>query len=58
MAELLDHTLALKLRKIPAAMLRIPDASHDIEAKGSNLVAQTIYTIDWFDSYRGRRQSP
>jgi dipeptidyl aminopeptidase/acylaminoacyl peptidase len=50
--------VALKLRKIPAAMLRIPDASHDIEAKGSNLVAQTIYTIDWFDNYRGRRQSP
>jgi dipeptidyl aminopeptidase/acylaminoacyl peptidase len=43
---------ALKLRKIPSAMLRIPDASHSVEAKGSNLVAQFVYTIGWFNRYR------
>ena len=33
-------------------MLRIPDASHSIDAKGSNLIAQVEYTIGWFDRYR------
>jgi dipeptidyl aminopeptidase/acylaminoacyl peptidase len=43
---------ALKLRRVPAALLRIPDASHSIEAKGSNLLAELVYTIGWFDRYR------
>jgi len=43
---------SLKLRRVPAAMLRIPDASHSIDAKGSNLIAQVMYTIGWFDKYR------
>ena len=43
---------ALKLRKVPTAMLRIPDASHSIDAKGSNLIAQTLYTLGWFNRYR------
>jgi dipeptidyl aminopeptidase/acylaminoacyl peptidase len=43
---------ALKLRKVPTAMLRIPDASHDIDAKGSNLIAKAVYTIGWFNKYR------
>ena len=45
---------ALKLRRVPAAMLRIPDASHSIDAKGSNLIAQAMYTIGWFDKYWGK----
>jgi acylaminoacyl-peptidase len=49
---------ALKLRKVPSAMLRIPDASHSIDAKGSNIVAQIVYTIDWFDKYRGKMRAP
>ena len=49
---------ALKLRKVPTAMLRIPDASHSIDAKGSNLIAKAVYTIGWFDKYRGKRRVP
>jgi dipeptidyl aminopeptidase/acylaminoacyl peptidase len=49
---------ALKLRRIPTAMLRIPDASHSVEAKGSNLLAQFVYTIGWFDKYRGATRLP
>lgn len=49
---------ALKLRKIPAAMLRISDASHDIAAKGSNIIAQAVYTIGWFDRYRVKGTEP
>ena len=41
------------MRKVPTAMLLIPDASHSIEAKGSNLFAQYVYTIRWFNTYRG-----
>ena len=43
---------ALKLRRVPAAMVRIPDASHNIAAKPSNLVAKVAYVLGWFDRYR------
>ncbi len=49
---------ALKIRKVPTAMLRIPDASHSIDAKGSNLIAKATYTIGWFDKYRGKGPVP
>jgi len=49
---------ALKLRKIPVAMVRIPDASHSIDAKGSNLIARAVYTIGWFDKYRRKAPAP
>jgi dipeptidyl aminopeptidase/acylaminoacyl peptidase len=49
---------ALKLRKVPTAMLRIPDASHSIDAKASNLIAQIVYTIGWFDKYRAKGPVP
>ena len=49
---------ALKLRKVPAAMLRIPDASHSIDAKGSNLIARALCTIGWFHNYRGKASEP
>ncbi len=44
---------ALKLRKVPAAMVRIPDASHDIAARPSNLIAKVAYILGWFAKYRG-----
>jgi len=28
---------------------------NSIDAKGSNLIAKTVYTIGWFDKYRGER---
>jgi dipeptidyl aminopeptidase/acylaminoacyl peptidase len=49
---------ALKLRKVPTAMLRIPDASHNISAKGSNLIAKAVYTIGWFNKYRAKGPVP
>jgi len=39
---------ALKLRHVDAAMVRIPDASHEIAAKPSNLVAKVAYVLGWF----------
>ncbi len=49
---------ALRIRKVPTAMLRIPDASHGIDAKGSNLIAKATYTLGWFDKYRGKGPVP
>ncbi len=43
---------ALKLRKVPSAMVRIPDASHDIAAKPSNMMAKAAYVMGWFAKYR------
>jgi dipeptidyl aminopeptidase/acylaminoacyl peptidase len=43
---------ALKLRKVPAAMVRIPDASHEIASKPSNMMAKVGYILAWFEKYR------
>jgi acylaminoacyl-peptidase len=43
---------ALKLRHVPAAMVRVPDASHDISARPSNLIAKVAYILGWFGKYR------
>ncbi len=43
---------ALRLRHVPTAMMRIPDASHEIWEKPSNLIAKVAYILAWFDRYR------
>lgn len=43
---------ALKLRKVDAALVRIPDASHNIANRPSNLIAKVAYVLAWFDKYR------
>ncbi len=43
---------ALKLRKIDAALVRIPGASHDFAARPSHLIAHTAYVLQWFETYR------
>ncbi|MBN8481095.1 MAG: S9 family peptidase [Xanthomonadales bacterium] len=45
---------ALKLRRIDTAMVRIPGASHSINARPSNLIAQVAYTIAWFEKHRAK----
>ncbi len=42
---------ALRLRKIPTALVRVPGASHDISARPSLLVAKTSYILAWFKSF-------
>lgn len=44
---------ALKLRKVPTTMIRIPDASHEIAAKPSNMMAKVAYILGWFRRYGG-----
>ncbi len=43
---------ALKLRKIDTAMVRIPGASHEINARPSNMIAQVLNSIAWFEKHR------
>ncbi len=43
---------ALKLRRVDTALLRIPGASHDIDARPSNMLAKVLNTIGWFEKYR------
>lgn len=43
---------ALKIRGVDAALVRIPDASHNIAARPSNLVAKVAHVLSWFERYR------
>jgi dipeptidyl aminopeptidase/acylaminoacyl peptidase len=51
-AETEQFYQALKLRRVEAAMIRIPGASHDIAARPSNLIAKVANIIAWFDKHR------
>jgi dipeptidyl aminopeptidase/acylaminoacyl peptidase len=52
MSESEQYFTALKLRKIDSALVRLPDTSHDMEARTSHLIAKVAYTLRWFDKYR------
>ncbi len=43
---------ALKLRQVPAAMVRIPEASHGIAARPSQLISKVSAVLYWFDKYK------
>ncbi|WNO61514.1 S9 family peptidase [Rheinheimera sp. MMS21-TC3] len=43
---------ALQLQGVETAMVRIPEASHSIYSRPSNLMAKTAYILYWFDKYR------
>ena len=43
---------ALKLRKVPTAMVRIPDASHGIARRPSNLISKVAHILAWFERYQ------
>jgi acylaminoacyl-peptidase len=48
---------ALKLRKIDTALVRIPEASHEINRRPSNMLAQVLNTIGWFERYGGKNDA-
>ncbi len=43
----------LKLRKVPAAMVRVPDSGHEIARKPSNLIEKVAYVLAWFHKFAG-----
>jgi len=42
---------ALKLRKIETVLVEIPEASHGIARKPSNLISKVAHTLAWFKKY-------
>ncbi|MCH2488663.1 MAG: S9 family peptidase [Flavobacteriales bacterium] len=42
---------ALKLRKIETVLVEIPEASHGIAARPSNLITKVAHTLAWFEKY-------
>ena len=43
---------ALKLRKVDTLMVRIPEASHGMVSRPSNLIAKVDNILAWFEKYR------
>ena len=42
---------ALKLRKIDTALVRVPNASHDISARPSLLIDKVAYVLAWLKTH-------
>lgn len=51
-AEAEQFFQALRLRKVPSAMVRIPGASHSIGQRPSQMLAQVLHTVAWFERYQ------
>lgn len=43
---------ALKLQKVDTAMVRIPESSHHITARPSNLIAKVVNILGWFEMHK------
>ena len=43
---------ALKLRKVDTALVRVPEASHALISRPSQLIAKVAHILAWFDKYR------
>ncbi len=46
---------ALQLMKVPTAMVRIPEASHGIASRPSNLISKVAHILAWFEKYRAHQ---
>lgn len=44
---------ALKLRRVPTALVRLPGASHEIGARPSETLAKVSHILAWFERYGG-----
>jgi dipeptidyl aminopeptidase/acylaminoacyl peptidase len=49
---------ALKLRNVDTVLVRIPEASHGMVARPSNLVAKIDNILAWFERYRKKQVGP
>lgn len=50
--------MALKLRKVDTALVRIPEASHELVDRPSRLIAKTDNILAWFARYRTDAEAP
>jgi len=51
MSEIEQFYQALQLRQVDTAMVRVPDASHAVTARPSNMIAKIEHTLAWFKRY-------
>ena len=58
MSETEQYYGALKLVGVPTAMVRIPEASHGIASRPSQLLAKVTHILGWFDRYPRRSSRP
>ncbi|HEU4523161.1 MAG TPA: S9 family peptidase [Thermoanaerobaculia bacterium] len=47
-----QYYTALKIRGVPAALVRIPETPHDFAARPSTMMAKFVHTLAWFERYR------
>jgi acylaminoacyl-peptidase len=47
---------ALQIQGVETTMVRVPDASHGIANRPSNLLAKIGYILGWFDKYRTNKR--
>ncbi|MEM7582894.1 MAG: S9 family peptidase [Acidobacteriota bacterium] len=52
MSESEQYYQALKLRQVDTMLVRIPDASHGIANRPSNLMTKVAHILAWFEKYR------
>ena len=53
MSETEQYYTALRLRKVPSVMVRIPEASHGIASRPSQLISKVVHILEWFSRYGG-----
>jgi acylaminoacyl-peptidase len=58
MSESEQYYQALKLLKVDAALVRIPETSHSITARPSNLIAKVAHVLAWFGKYGDNDEEP
>ena len=51
MSESEQYYAALKMRKVDAALVRIPEASHGMEGRPSMLVGKIVHILKWFETH-------
>ncbi|WP_376694708.1 S9 family peptidase [Wenzhouxiangella sp. EGI_FJ10305] len=53
MPESEQYYQALKLRDVPAALVRIPDSSHSLSNRPTQLMSKVAHILAWFERYSG-----
>ena len=51
MSESEQYYVALKMQKVDAALVRIPEASHGMEGRPSQLVGKIVHILKWFETH-------
>ena len=53
MPESEQYYQALQLRDVPSALVRIPDSSHSLSNRPTQLMSKVAHILAWFDQYGG-----